>query len=182
MHTKFTQLMSLVLDKEASPDEAHCLQEHLRDCPACAQVWVRWQTLDRRLSAAPQVAPAVSLVSLVSARLAERELRRRRTWWVGSGLLLTWLLVFVVVLAGVVLASNWVTGRPQLVADLLSGLANFFSGAIWLLRAAARFLGAPRLAAGAGLFTMLTCGLAVMWLWLMERSHRSWASALVLAR
>lgn len=176
MHTEYTRLMSLALDHEASQDELQRLRAHLQDCPACAAVWSQWRALDRRLAAAPQVAPPASLAGQVLQRLAERELRQRRTRWVGSGLLLTWLVAFLLGSAGIWAAVDWIAAHPQQIAAALSGLAYFLSGVTWLARQLAMFLGelgAPRLAAGAGLFTTLTCLLAVMWLYVMGH-NRPW--------
>ncbi len=184
MHTEFTRLMSLALDQEASSEEARRLRTHLQVCPACAATWAGWQTIDRRLAAAPQVAPPVSLVALVTQRIAAHELRRRRTRWVGSGLLLTWLLAFTLGLAIVVGIASWVAGYPEQIATVLSGIAHFLSSVTWLLHALAAFLselGAPRLAAGVGLFVTLTCALAVVWLWVMGRSQL-WTRSPTLAR
>ncbi len=179
MHSEFTQIMSLALDDEAGPDEVRRLHAHLRACPACAAQWAQWQILDRRLAAAPTMAPPASLVGAVAQRIAAHDLRRRRTRWVGSGLVLTWLLVFVLGLAGVVGAASWVTGQPQQIATVLSALAHFLGGVTWLFHALAAFLselGAPRLAAGGGVFVTFTCVLAVMWLWAVGRSH-TWVNA-----
>lgn len=185
MHTEFTQLMSLALDDEASPDEVRRLRSHLSVCPACASLWAQWQAVDRRLAAAPSVAPPVSLVSRVSQSIAERELRRRRTRWVGSGLFLVWLLVFALGLTVIFGVADWFVGHPQQIAAILSALAHFLSVATWLLREFVAFLadlGAPRVAAGVGLFVTLTCTLAVIWLWIMGRSQRWLRSPLLAGR
>lgn len=174
MHTEFTRLMSLALDNEASQTDLRRLHAHLETCPVCATTWAQWRVVDGRLAAAPLVVPAKSLAPLVSQRLAERALRRRRTRWVGAGLLLVWLSVFALVFVAISVLVGWVMGHPQQVAELLALVAGFLSGGVWLLRVLAGFieqLGAPRLAAVTGLIATLTCGLGVIWLWVMGHRH-----------
>ncbi len=182
MHTEFTKLMSAALDHEADPDELARLQAHLHECPACAAAWAQWRAFDRRLSAAPLAAPPASLAAPVLRRLAEYELRRRQKQWVGGGLLVTWLLAFGLALVGVLAVSGWVASHPQQVAGILSGFAELFTRAIWLLRLLAGFLqgvNVPLVAASLGVFASLACVLAAIWLYLFGRS-RNWLRATVM--
>lgn len=174
MHADYTLLMSLVLDGEATHAEEGRMREHLRACGACAGTWARWQAMDRRLAAAPFVAPSVDLVDRVMAQVEARELRRRRVRWMGSGLLVGWLGVALVGLAVIAALIILGTRHPNEARSVFSAALQLFNGASWLLIGLVTFvgrLGAPAVAAGAGLLATLTCVLGMLWLWVIGRSH-----------
>jgi len=174
MHGDYTLLMSLALDGEATPAEESRLQEHLRTCTACAAIWDRWQILDRRLATAPLVAPPADLVAKVMAQVDERELRRRRARWFGSGLLVSWLGVILLGLAVTATLVILGTRYPQLVRTALAGAFEVIDGIGWLLiglTTCASNLGAPAIAASVGLLATLTCILGMLWLWIMGHNR-----------
>jgi anti-sigma factor RsiW len=174
MHAEYTLLMSLALDGEVSAAETHRLREHVRTCSDCAAIWERWQAMDRRLTAAPLVAPPVDLVDKVAARLEARELRRRRARWIGSGLMASWLAVVLLGLAAIAVLVIWGTRHPAEASTVLVGSLRLVDGVSWLLISLAAHignLGAPTVAAGVGLMAILTCVLGMLWLWVMGRSH-----------
>lgn len=173
MHSEFTLLMSMVLDDEASVDELARLRAHLADCAECRSVWANWQEMDRRMLAAPRLEAPMGLADRIEARLAERELQRRRLKWLGSGLALGWLGLLGLSLLIATGLSTWLNGNLQEVGALASTAAQVLTVLSGLLRGvttAVNSLGAPVLAALAGGLACLICALAMMWLWLAGRS------------
>jgi anti-sigma factor RsiW len=176
MHGKFTLLMSLVLDREATAAEDRLMREHLATCVPCALTWDRWRTLDRRLARAPMVAPPPTLIEGVRIRLAERRARSSRQKWIGSGLVLAWGILFCgfwLAMAGLI----WWGMRHQLeMSVVVSTAARCVSAGSWLLRSLgtlAGSVGSSTLALGFGLGIGLTCSLGMLWVWVMARS-RTW--------
>ena len=113
MHTDYTMLMSLMLDGEATQADERRLREHLRTCAACAGVWQRWQAVDRRLAAAPLMTPAHQLHRQDHGRIEAQKSKRRRTRWLGSGLLASWLAVSLIGLVVVGVLVYWGSQNPQ---------------------------------------------------------------------
>lgn len=168
MHSEYTWLMSLVLDEEATPDEAASLREHLRTCSACAGTWQRWQEVDRRLAAAPMLSAPAGLAEMVVARVNEaavvHQRRRRFIMWFGlasvAALLSSGLIALV--------AVNWPIAAPAPLRAAISGLTGVGG---WLIRAATELVataGVPTVAATTGALLCLMCGLAVAWLWIIH--------------
>lgn len=179
MHTEYTFLMSLALDGEASVTEMAQLHGHLRNCATCADIWARWQAVDRRLAAASPALPTVDLAAQVTARVEAYELRRRRSRWLGSGFLLSWIGVVLGCAAIIAVGIGWAQTHPDLPAAVFSALKQLIGVVGWFLgglEAFARSLGAPTLALGFGLLASVTCLLGMAWLWLMGRSP-GWAPA-----
>lgn len=175
MHSEYTLLMSLALDDEAAAAELARLHAHLATCTECRRIWARWQEMDRRLQAEPLLVAPAGLAQQVAARLEERELQRRRMRWLGSGLALGWLaLIFLGVLAAGGLFA-WLSANLQQVGVLASTAAQALTAFNGLLRgvvAAAGSIGAPVLAAILGCLACLTCGLGMVWLWLVPQGGR----------
>jgi predicted anti-sigma-YlaC factor YlaD len=90
MHPQYTTLMSLVLDREATPEQETQLRSHTGECRACAVAWAQWRVLDRRLAMAPTVAPPPTLLPSIMARLGERSARPSRGPLLASSVLLLW--------------------------------------------------------------------------------------------
>lgn len=176
MHGEYTVLMSMALDGEATPAQMARLQEHLRTCGACAEAWRRWRVLDRQLSSAPAVAPPVGLVEGVMARLAERELARRRARWLRLGLALGWVGLSLVLGLLAALAIRWGALHTRELAAAAALAVQLFEGVSWLARAAVARLGAldVSVAAGAlGALASITCGLGILWFRMISRSSHA---------
>jgi predicted anti-sigma-YlaC factor YlaD len=175
MHSEYTLLMSLALDDEAAAADLARLHAHLATCAECRRIWARWQEMDRRLQAEPLLVAPTGLARQVAARLDERELQRRRMRWLGSGLALGWLaLSFLGVLAAAGLFA-WLSANLQQVGILASTAAQALTAFNGLLRgvvATADSIGAPVLAAIVGGLACMTCGLGMVWLWLVPHGGR----------
>ncbi len=78
--SKWDALMSLHLDGLLSPEQQQQLQAHLAGCQACREQWAALSWLSVRLEAEPPVAPAPDFGARVTARLEQRETRRRRLY------------------------------------------------------------------------------------------------------
>lgn len=175
MHSEYTLLMSLALDDEAAAADLTRLHAHLATCVECRRVWARWQEMDRRLQAEPLLVAPAGLAQQVAARLEERELQRRRVRWLGSGLALGWLALTVLGLLAAAGLFAWLTANLQQVGALASTAAQVLTAFNGLLRgvvATADAIGAPVLAAIIGGLACLTCGLAMVWLWLVPQGGR----------
>lgn len=172
MHNEYTMLMSLALDKEATPVEIQRLDTHLRSCQACAEIWQQWRGLDRRLAAAPLLSAPVDLASRVCARLDEAELRVRRARWLSTGLLAWWLSLAGAAALWGGLALTWLQSNPAIAVGWASIVLQWFSALLLLGRGAwatITSLGAPALAGAIGVLACATCVLGVVWLWLIPR-------------
>lgn len=176
MHTEYTLLMSMALDGEAAPAAVQQLEAHMTECQACAATWEHWRAIDKRLAAAPWTVAPADLAEKVAARLAEREATKKRSFWLGSGLLVSWFAVLAISMIAVGLLAFWGGNHPREVAVLLSALAQLLSGGSRLLRGIGTLTGSfdgATAALGLGLLIALTSWLALMWFWLMGRS-RQW--------
>ncbi len=175
MHDDYTLLMSLVLDREAMPVDVQRLEAHLRICRSCSETWQQWQILDHRLAASPMEAPPIGLAERVVARLDHVELRRRRTRWLGRGLLAGLFgLVGAVGLWGG-LAFTWFHASTGMLAEWVFVVSQWINALLLLGRGAwvaVSSLGAPTLAGAVGLLACATCVLGVVWLWLVPRHAR----------
>jgi len=175
MHSEYTLLMSLALDDEAGAADLARLHAHLATCAECRKVWARWQEMDRRFQAEPLVTAPVDLARQVAVRLEERELQRRRVRWLGSSLALGWLVLVILGLLAAAGVFAWLTTNLQQVGTLASTAAQALTAFNGLLRgviATADSIGAPILAAILGGLACLTCGLAMVWLWLIPQGSR----------
>ena len=66
------------------------------------------------------------------------------------------------------------TRRPDEARSVFSAAWQLANGVSWLLISLVTLagrLGAPAVAAGAGLLATLTCVLGMLWLWVVGRSH-----------
>jgi predicted anti-sigma-YlaC factor YlaD len=78
--SKWDELMSLRLDGLLDSDQQQQLQAHLADCQTCRDQWAVVSWLSLRLKAEPPAAPASDFAARVTARLEQRETRRRRLY------------------------------------------------------------------------------------------------------
>lgn len=172
MHVEYTELMSLVLDGEATAQQVTALHTHTAVCSACAQTWGQWQALDTQLSAAPLLSPAPGLTDRVLARLEER--RHRRFWpgWLGAGLFVTWIAIAFTVLLMLLGGIWWGVTHPLQASVVLSASTHLLSGFIWLVRGVETGLTGTGLSLWVGLGVCATgvVLLASLWVWLV--SHR----------
>ena len=169
MHKDITLLMSLVLDGEATAEEEGALREHLHTCTGCASTWQRWQELDRRFEGAPMAMAPAGLAAAVLARVETAQVvsERRHSFALWLGLASAAVLVLAGLVALVVV--NWPLELPGAASAAISGFAGV---AGWLWREAVEVLataGAPTVAATAGALLCLTCILAMVWLWIVNR-------------
>ena len=174
MHSDYTLLMSAALDDETTPDEMQRLREHLRTCVGCAGIWERWQAVDRRLDAAPQVAPASDFTAAVMARVEAQALKQKRTRRLGSGLIVTLLLASLLGLAAFGGLLYWGAQNPNQISGVFFAIMKGAGMGVWILLGMLRFLGgigAPTLAAGIGLLATATCLFSMLWLWVIGRGH-----------
>ena len=182
-HGEYTLLMSLVLDEEASDDEAARLREHLRACDDCGKTWQRWREVDRRLTLAPTVPAPVDFAAVVLGRLDPRVAEERRRRWLIAGLAAAWVgtVAFAVVALGV--ANGWhllLAPEQGPLAAAWAGLTSTGGWALREVRSALGSAGAPVVAAATGALLCLTCALAMMWLWVVARvgaGPQGWAAA-----
>ncbi len=182
MHAKYTALMSLALDQEATHAEMATLREHLSQCEACATTWEQWRLLDCRLTEAPLLAPPQDLAQGVAARLAERQRLRHRRRWIGSSFVAAWALVFSGALLLLALLVGWGIRHPVEVSIVLSAAALLLSSLSWLLRgigALADALGGTVLGLGVAFWAILTLGLGALWIWVATHGQR-WARPTVI--
>lgn len=77
---KWDEWMSLHLDGLLSPGQQEQLQAHLADCQTCREQWATLSWLSVRLKAEPLATPAPDFTTRVTARLEQRETRRRRLY------------------------------------------------------------------------------------------------------
>ncbi len=177
MHDEFTALMSAVLDHEAPPGDAVRLHEHLQRCPACAQVWATWRSMDAFLAAAPRLAAPPNFVLLVAARLEERRQRQQRRRGLGSGLLVAWAALIGVFWLAVLGFTVWGFAHPGSLAIWAANGAETVGGVVEIMRglqAALMNVGFLPISLGLGFYLCVTGLLAVAWLWLMVRKS-AWA-------
>jgi anti-sigma factor RsiW len=173
MHDEFTSLMSLVLDREATPGQAAVLHRHVSDCAECAATWQEWQAMDVRLAAAPVVLPPASLMVGVAARLAERNAQRQRRHRLASGLLLAWGGTLGALWLVTLIVAAWGYSHPLEAGLLLSSGAQVVTSLTGLLSGVQSFLhslGEPVLALLSACFVSLIAGLVLMWVWVIFRS------------
>ncbi len=173
MHGEYTLLMSLALDDEADADDLARLAAHLAACADCREVWARWQEMDRRLRAEPLVAAPVGLARRVAVRLGEHEQRRAR--WLSSGLALGWLALVLLGLLAAVGMFVWLVihlHQTGALASFATQILTAFNGLLRGVAAVVDSIGMPTLAAVMGGLACLTCGLAMVWLWLIPQGGR----------
>lgn len=165
--SKWDEFMSLRLDGLLSPDQQQQLQAHLADCQNCREQWAALSALSVRLKAEPPAVPAFGFTARVTARLEQREARRRRLYsgiGVCVGSLALWT---VAALAVLLLFSLWQPALRAIVVDV--GLAllksafvllSVFGQALWVLIHA--LLSSPVVLLLVG-HIMLAVALAVFW-------------------
>lgn len=175
MHNQYTMLMSLVLDREATPDQVAALRQHVAGCGTCAATWREWQALDFRLSEARPVAPPDTFMPGLVARLAERQAERRQRRYVALGLLLAWAGALFVMWVSVVAVTAWGYSHPLEISLLLTAAGQVLSNFTGLLNGTTAIvdsLGDPSLALGLACFACVTAALCAIWFWIMARSSQ----------
>lgn len=180
MHHEFTALMSAALDHEAPPGDVLRLQDHLETCPACAEAWAAWRSMDTYLSTAARLAPPSNFVLRVAARLDERRQKQQRRRWLGSGLLVTWAAIIGVFWLAALGVIVWGSTHPGSVTGWAASGADTVSGVIEVVRGvqgALLSIGFVPISLGLGFYLCVTGLLAVVWLWLMMRKS-AWAQVL----
>lgn len=96
----------LLAAHDLSPTEAAKLKSHLRECSACRALAAGWAEAERRLEAAPLLAPEQGFAERWQATLAAREVAQRR-WqaWLVLGLSLAGASALAVLLGWQALSS-----------------------------------------------------------------------------
>ncbi len=89
----------LLAAHELRPAEAAKLEAHLRECSACRALAAGWVEAERRLQAAPLLAPRPGFAERWQTTLAAREIAQRR-WqaWLVLGLCVSGAVVLAVIL------------------------------------------------------------------------------------
>jgi len=136
--SRWDELMSLRLDGLLSADQEQQLQAHLVDCQACREQWAALSWLSARLEAEPPAAPVSDLAARVTARLEQRELRRRRLYS-GIGICIGSLGLWAAA-AVVVLVLSAVLLEPSLYATLLDVGLSVLRSTLALLSVVGRAL------------------------------------------
>jgi anti-sigma factor RsiW len=170
-HPQYTELMSLILDGEAAPDQRQTLRRHLQACSDCAVVWSDWQSLDATFRAAPMVSPAPGLASRVAARLQERDRWRASMHWLGASVLIGWLVITALALLFAGAAFWWGFTHPFQASTVLSAGALALSGVLWPIRSVEMAFATAGLSlwTGIGGCLVMTGMLSGLWLWLASR-------------
>jgi anti-sigma factor RsiW len=88
VHGRYTALMSLQLDGEASPSEQLELWQHLAECSECTAIWAQWQALDELLSGTPAALPPRELTVSSPLSRAQKAPRTMAPVWLWVVLLL----------------------------------------------------------------------------------------------
>jgi anti-sigma factor RsiW len=95
-HNKIRQLLPLAAADVLSTAESNELQQHLRECAACASELEQWRAIGTGLRALPTPRAPVLLVErtqeLVRQELASRAGHSSQNWLLASGLVVTWAL------------------------------------------------------------------------------------------
>jgi hypothetical protein len=166
MHNEYTEIMSQILDGEATVEQRLHFHEHQAECPICAATWDHWQSLDAHLSAAVQLVPAPGFVLRVSARIAEQRARTERRRQLGSGLLLAWSASIGLLWLAFVGTLGWCFTHPTAPGELTSAGVYWLNGALWLwrtLQSTLVDLGGLWLSLGVGFYLGLTVMVLFMW-------------------
>jgi predicted anti-sigma-YlaC factor YlaD len=172
-HTQVTELMSLLLDGEATPGQEETLRTHLRECPDCGALWAAWQALDAGFKAEPMVAPPPGLALRVAVRIDERSRWRSWTHWLGASLLIAWLSIAALGLLFTISALYWGLTHPLQAGMVLSAGAHVLSGVIWPMRSVEMVFASVGLTLWAGIVGYLVLTGMLLWLWLWLASRRA---------
>jgi anti-sigma factor RsiW len=95
-HNKIRQILPLAAADCLSDAESNELQQHLRECAACANELEHWQAMGSGLRALPTPHAPALLVErtqkLMRQELASRAGHSSQNWLLASGLVVTWAL------------------------------------------------------------------------------------------
>ncbi len=180
MHEPYTSLMSLSLDRVASPEEQLELERHLEACPTCAATWERWQAMDRLLSTSPSVNPSRNLAEGIPQMLHEKGLDRSHWGWLTLGLVVVWMVGLAGSCLAIVGLLWWGSRHPLEVAVTLASGAEVLSDVSLLLgalQAVVEALDSVLLAVLAAICIIVTGDLVVLWIWVLVRTGASRGSA-----
>jgi predicted anti-sigma-YlaC factor YlaD len=162
-------LMSLALDQSLTQGEARCLEEHLRQCPACQEEWEAMQRISHLFADAPLLRPHPGFTGRVMQRLAQRQ-ARKRSLLIGAALLAVCLSLvalalpetvrLVAMLWQVITEPSLLSHGAKLMAQLLD-LAESLGRACWLVIIALSFyLNQPALLG----YSFLVLALTALWI------------------
>jgi hypothetical protein len=166
MHNEYTEIMSEVLDREATVEQRLHWHDHQAECPICAATWDHWLSLDAQLSTAARLAPASGFVLRFSARLNEQRARTERRRQLGSGLLLAWGASIGLLWLAFAASLGWCFTHPTAVGELTSSGVYWLNGALWLWRTVQSTLvdlGGLWLSLGVGFYLGLTALVLFVW-------------------
>jgi len=172
VHTEYTMLMSLILDGEADDGDEARLQEHLRMCDRCASTWRHWQELDRRFALSPMLPAPADLATRIASHLDTRRAEQARHRWFILGLALAWSVVVILTVAAVGITNGWHNLLAPDQGPLTAAYSALASTGRWVWREVFEVVaqvGAPMIAAMAGVLLSATCGLIMAWLWIVAR-------------
>jgi anti-sigma factor RsiW len=174
MHSQYTELMSLILDDEASAEQTAEMHAHLATCQACAATWARWRAMDAHFRRAPMLAPSHDLADQVLARLKTRSQRRFWKGWLGVGIFLAWIAMAGAVVAALAGVIWWGISHPLQAGVTLSAATQLVSSFLWPVRGAAAALTSAGLPLGYGIagYFGVTCALLALWVWVVARRDR----------
>jgi anti-sigma factor RsiW len=109
MNPHVTALLPLAAARALEPDEAARVDEHLRECAACAAEAAEWRRLAEELARMPSPRPSRALVSRTIEVIEERLAERWERAWNRAAL------AFAVAFAWTMAVVSW------LLLDLLTG-------------------------------------------------------------
>jgi anti-sigma factor RsiW len=129
-HDSYQLLISLSLDEQLSDEEQDALNQHMRTCALCTDIWVHMNSFDRLLSIQPQVPPTLDFTAKVMQRVQSYEARRRLRPWMLVVLTVLSLLSGISVafpIALLVIGPQSIAARWPFFGTLLSALADGFN-------------------------------------------------------
>src|SRR5437868_5785683 len=80
-HDSYLMMISLSFDEMLTMEEQDELNQHMRDCAMCAEMWSRMNAFDRLMSVQMEVAPPSNFVTSVMQKVDGYQVRRRWTPW-----------------------------------------------------------------------------------------------------
>ncbi len=173
--------LSLKLDGRLPEADERALQVHLKDCPACMEVWRRWRAIDELFAAAPTLQPPEDLTARILARIRpepQPSALGATVLVLGFGLAL-WVAALVLPLLVTLCLAVMAGGQsPWLLAAGASVGASLLRLAAAVAEAGRLLLwGAVHSPSGlvAGAYGLVTIGAVVAWLRVVVfRPHQAW--------
>jgi anti-sigma factor RsiW len=139
-HDEVFALMMDMLDGEASENQAHYLETHLRACPECSREWRALVAIDTLFRQTPALSPAAGFVARTLALLPNR---RMRIWAMGTiyGAILLGGLIPLLLLGLLAWRLMPILSQPTLVESILESLQITYRTAGTVLAALANGAG-----------------------------------------